>query len=764
MAPSAQRRSNKNMEDGDNGKSHEANGNGSENKASLTANEQAWGYGNTRIVRYLACYRFVLFSILVYDYATYLPQAPWMDEGIDRWFTYDQFGFFYDWAPKHGDPVWGAEATVMLYNLGLAAGITAALGGIPGVAFSYELAGIVMVFLYAFRFLTFVQFFTNHNYLFLLLGILVVVSGGGSYQPFVGSEEKLQRLIQKSEWGAVMIRIQYAIIYLYASVWKITPDWLDGSICKAIFLTFQEQGVNRGVPWDVLYGEFGPPLFKLVALGGVGLDSAMFVALTFRRPNIKTTKLFTTLSIMFHGFVCFTMSQRIGYTFPACCLSGSLIFQPIGSDPEEEDYHEDEYSKSKKDDDYANDHTNGSSNHDNRNGGVVVVHAKIVSVSVQNDEGNLLEWVQRYVKGTKAARASKWQRLFALAWTFWQLGMPARMPIISKGTFHFTARCYRFSWTMMLHSRGSFVLHKGNLTNPDGTLSDQEFGIAFDMIQLYPECADIVPIQRHAYQASSIFRHSDPRTLPLINEMSGLVGMRQRALIDQFPRHVARVGGGWSDDFYQKVPGGCKNQQTGENRQLSVYGVVYSKLNNKGAFCRIYDPTINLAKAEKARKERNLWQTIQGVVLDRAPPGHEYLLLEGVGSFNSKAEEHKKQLAKYYPEAKKIELISDRGACLASRPLALWPAGFPLAVVPLELPYNVELTLSRRSLPENTPPDKQWDALSEPTQTTLSLRKMEKTGVASMIEFSAKAGESLDLGKCGDTTEEDVLFALLFLQ
>ena len=120
----------------------------------------------------------------------------------------------------------------------------------------------------------------------------------------------------------------------------------------------------------------------------------------------------------------------------------------------------------------------------------------------------------------------------------------------------------------------------------------------------------------------------------------------------------------------------------------------FTKLNNKGAFCRLFDPTVNLAKAEQARKQRSFWQTIRGVIFDEAPEGYEYLLRKGIGSTNPKVEEHRKVLEAKYPAVKHIEFIADRAACLAARPLTFWPAGFPLAAVALEVPDDFSLKLS----------------------------------------------------------------------
>ena len=526
----------------------------------------------------------------------------------------------------------------------------AALGGTPQMAYSFEFAGSLMLFLYAFRFLAFAEMYTNHSYLFGLLAFLVILSGGGSYYPPTdydlnnsnnnNNNDRLQRLIQKSEWGAILVRIQYAVVYFFASIWKVTPDWLDGTICKGIFITFQEQGVSRGIPWKELYEKFGSALFRLVALGGLALDTGMFLALALRRPAPKTTRLFSTLSVLFHGFVGFTMSQRIGYTFPACCLAGSLIFQPIGSD--ETDGDKKSYAISKKDDDFQ--FTGNGSIHKSNTHGSKAPPVAASPVSEEYDEANLIIWIYRYIKGEKEARVSKVQRYFALFWFAFQMAMPLRMPIISQGSFPFTSRCYRFSWTMMLHSRNAVMLHSGYHTLPDGTVSDERFFIPMDMINLYPECADVVPFMRTAYQPKSVFPNGDPRTIPMIAENHGVIGIRQRALVEQFPRYVARAAGGWSDVLYHKAPDACYNKGLNDRRRMSVYGVVYSKLNNKGAFYRLFDPTVNLALAEQARKERSLWERFKGVLLDQGPPGYQYLLTKGVGSMNPKIEDHRKAL------------------------------------------------------------------------------------------------------------------------
>ena len=154
----------------------------------------------------------------------------------------------------------------------------------------------------------------------------------------------------------------------------------------------------------------------------------MFVALTCRRPSKQNTKAFTIMSILFHGFTMITMSQRIGYSFPICCLAGSFIFQPIGSDTDESEYHN---LRSKKDDNYVSSKKGGNDQRTPIN-------------KALPEEGNLFEWISRYYSGNDNAQASTPQRYFALAWVLLQVLIPLRMPIVSRGEHAFTGQGYRW--------------------------------------------------------------------------------------------------------------------------------------------------------------------------------------------------------------------------------------------------------------------------------------------------------------------------------
>jgi Vitamin K-dependent gamma-carboxylase len=697
----------------------------------------------TRIVRRMALYRVIIFGILVYEWNHYLPRDVAIRDGVDSWFTYDQFEFLFHWTPSIASSTMStsstsneAEAATIaaarrqcqwITWAGNSVGIVAMSGGLPMATssitqryhkLSFAVAATTTICLYLYRFLTYVHAFTNHNYLFALLAIWTTLSGGGSVTTTTPHRDDIQRC----EWCALGIRMQYAIVYFFASLWKLHHDWCRGYIVQGIFLTFEQQGVARGVPWRRLHAAV-PHIFVLVALGGLMLDTGMFLALALSRPSPESSRTFTTLSILFHCFVAFTMSQRIGYSFPLCCLAGSVLFAPIGS------------TLVRKDDDGP-------------------------YIEVNTVETNLLGWIGRYAVGhPDQARATRAQRSFTLLWLTWQLATPLRMPMVSRGAYPYTAQGYRFSWTMMLHARSTMVAHTGTAVSAtDGSDVTKVWPVEF--LYLLPECRGQA-LQRQQYLPDSASPLHDPRTLPL----HVMLNVRHWALLNVFPRHIQRVAGGASNVLWRAYPHGCGNER------VSVYAVHYAKLNDHGALHRIFDPTVDLAASDAQRAGRSWRQLWTDVFWDQAPGGGRYeYMLEGIGGARSRVTQLETEAAQRWPldDIKRIEYIVDRAACLAARPLALWPDGFPLAVLALEIPKGFALFLDGRQRSGPATAEQQWDGLSAPQRVRARLFQPQPI-VATSIEIgmqvtTAHQKRGLASSKtCRETDTEDVIFALLFM-
>ena len=217
------------------------------------------------------------------------------------------------------------------------------------------------------------------------------------------------------------LRGQIIVVYFFASLWKTDPDWLSGQILKGIFLSFEEQGVNRGVPWQTLYNTF-PWIFEFVGLSGLLLDFALFVVLMFLPPGHKLQ----SMAFLFHGFTGYTMSQRIGYSFPLAMIFSGLLFLPMG-----------------------------------------VIETD--QASVGGDCLSHIQWLMMQTKGVSKKRTA------ALLFLLLQWLIPLRMPIVSNGEFRYTLEGYRWSWTMMLHSKKTM----------------QSPGLCF--MTLSPKCGDLPP-------------------------------------------------------------------------------------------------------------------------------------------------------------------------------------------------------------------------------------------------------------------------------
>jgi Vitamin K-dependent gamma-carboxylase len=233
---------------------------------------------------------------------------------LDAWFRYDQFSFFFNLAPKQGD-----------------------LGS------RFLCLSILTCAVFAARFFLLAPHYTDALYLLFLLGIIAVVSGGGSFfliftevDPQMTEDQKQaqrrrrQLLIQSSEWGAVTLRLQFAVVYFYYSMWKLHPDFLSGNILEGHLIGWDDQTASPSHFWKSRLDTFGHQLFQVMGLLGFLMDFGMFLVLTFRRPSDKTSRSFVLGSTAFHAVVAMTLGERIGYSFPIVCLAGILIFHPIG--------------------------------------------------------------------------------------------------------------------------------------------------------------------------------------------------------------------------------------------------------------------------------------------------------------------------------------------------------------------------------------------------------------------------------------------------
>ena len=451
---------------------------------------------------------------------------PW--EGV---FAYEQGAWATALAPRTEE---GSEAVRWV-------GFAAAL-----LSIRWDAPTVIFAALYVQHLFAAVTNFANHPYLFVLLSILT-------------SAAACDRKHAEAWYGA--LRGQVIIVYAFASLWKITPTWLDGTIVRGIFTSFEEQGVARGIPWKSI--DY-PEVWYVIAFGGFALDATLFLVLWLGPPGhwLQWT------CLIFHGFTSFTMSQRIGYSFPLAMILSTVLF--VG----------------------------------NKSNGFGV---------------SSLSSRKKY-----SAPLSRW--LLVRFWIALQVLIPLRMPFVSRNEYHYTAEGYRFSWTMMLHSK-AVVMSPNQYTG-----------------NLRPTC-------------NNAPWPTDER-VPYEN----LIGLRGMAALSMFPRILPNLAHSVSDLLSKSCPG-----------ELGLYADWFASVDD-GSYVRMVDPTINLLDVYSAQRNRTWMQAAIGIAMDK--PKIEYLLYNV--SSSEKVEEHvatverSEQPTNNNEWRPKGKLFIDRSRCLSHAPIRFY--------------------------------------------------------------------------------------------
>eukprot|EP00939_MAST-03C_sp_MAST-3C-sp1_P000702 g702.t1 len=530
--------------------------------------------------------------------------------------------------------------------------------------------------------------FVNHEYLFALLSVLTALMACLPRSGALASKMQLVRTM----------RIQILVVYFYSCLWKCHEDWLNGAIIKGIYLSFEEQGVHRGIPWATLYESF-PAMFTWMARGALLLDLVIFASLFGTRPGHWTH----WFPCLFHGFISITMSQRIGVFFPAVMLLSKVIFESIGP-------------------------------HDVTSPLEFVLPTRLLlptrtkstkSFSKTRQHQHLKKKKPKQSKRDKVEAESKrnaslWSSTFLgrvltfvlYGYALFQCVFPLRMPVVSNNEYPYTFEAYRFSWTMMLHSKHSFVMP----------------GVHF--FNIYPRCDGRPFPNPHAKEP-----FANPHTFPV----EQLIGPRGYAAITLFPRQLPRLAGK-VHDFIRAIDL-CQR-----NRSLAVTASVFSSVND-GPFRRIVDPSKNLSLLHFFRASRiGRLQGLFDALADKPPARFEYILRNFANGrdFPSQAE-----LGNGW------KLLVDRAPCLAYDPVRFFDNAVSFRVIR----SPVTLTVSRCN----------GEGICERNTLTPGVDVLRSRGPAHMtvvqIMLDTIEGDHVDLSqeRCShEDQREDVVLAFRF--
>ncbi|MCA1761865.1 MAG: HTTM domain-containing protein [Cryomorphaceae bacterium] len=199
----------------------------------------------------------------------------------------------------------GPQAYAIYATLGVL-GVAVALG------YRYRLAILAYTVLWAAVYLGQKTSYNNHYYLLLIMCGIFCFLPAHKFASLDVKQGRVEKTITTPYWHIWIFKILLLIVYTFASLAKIYPDWLDGTTV-GIFLSSKADMPVIGLLSDSDW------FIYLIAYGGIFFDLLVIPALWWK----PTRKLAFGVSIFFHLFN--SIVFKIGI-FPYMMLIASVLF------------------------------------------------------------------------------------------------------------------------------------------------------------------------------------------------------------------------------------------------------------------------------------------------------------------------------------------------------------------------------------------------------------------------------------------------------
>ncbi|MBU2949904.1 HTTM domain-containing protein [Tamlana agarivorans] len=220
---------------------------------------------------------------------------------VEPKFTFNFIGF--EWLqPLPGDGMYYYYALMGIFGL------------LIMVGYKYRLSMICFTLMWSATYLMQKSSYNNHYYLLMLLSAIMVILPANKYASIDAKINPEIKTDAMPQWCRIVIILQLFIVYTYASIAKLYPDWLDATVIETLM---------RGKKDYVLVGELLQQkwLQYLLAYGGILFDG-LIVPLLLYKP---TRKYAFGASVIFHIFN--SLVFQIGI-FPYLSLAFTLFFFP----------------------------------------------------------------------------------------------------------------------------------------------------------------------------------------------------------------------------------------------------------------------------------------------------------------------------------------------------------------------------------------------------------------------------------------------------
>jgi uncharacterized membrane protein YphA (DoxX/SURF4 family) len=180
------------------------------------------------------------------------------------------------------------------------------------LGYKYRFSAISFTIMWTITYLMQKSSYNNHYYLLILLSGMMAIQPANKYLSIDSKRNPNITSYSMPNWCSLIFIIQMFIVYTYASLAKIYPDWLDLSVMNLLMQAKQ----HYFLVGDLLQEEW---LHAILAYGGILFDGLIIPLFLIK----KTRKFALILSIIFHLFNSFIFQVGI---FPYLSLAFALFF------------------------------------------------------------------------------------------------------------------------------------------------------------------------------------------------------------------------------------------------------------------------------------------------------------------------------------------------------------------------------------------------------------------------------------------------------
>ncbi|WP_430399555.1 HTTM domain-containing protein [Flavobacterium sp.] len=180
------------------------------------------------------------------------------------------------------------------------------------LGFKYTYAINTFTFLWAGVYFMQKSSYNNHYYLLLLISFCMIFLPANKYKSLDVKLGFIERKLTMPNWVSLLFITQIILVYFYASIAKLYPDWLDGTFTKNLL-----QGTTSRPFFLELFSQKWFYLF--IAYAGILFDLLVVPMLLYK----KTRTFALICSIVFHIFNSITLHIGI---FPFFALTFILFF------------------------------------------------------------------------------------------------------------------------------------------------------------------------------------------------------------------------------------------------------------------------------------------------------------------------------------------------------------------------------------------------------------------------------------------------------